>query len=352
MRNNVKTSLYLFFTALLSVGIVFILYLRSYRINTSDNGFRRFFPPHFITDLKSSELPFDLCYVAGFTDSTIYLGKYQYPTNVLKTNYVVSKIEAITLNYKSIRKIAWTLVKVVVDSPNTYIMEGLSPNIIKGNMVTSQNVQIAPANLYFDFCIPQSGFSFIDKRFDLKVNSNILERIDTARRLKLSYNLNSGTGKSDMFTSDGMLNFDWKSRNLVFVYFHSNEFLRLDTNLNLIFKGRTIDTIAHPNIKIGYIASERYTTYSSPPLVVNRRSCITENWLFVNSTLRANNQDNLQFSLSSTIDIYSLLDGRYLYSFYLPKYEKEEMTDFKVHGDKIITLYHHYIVIYKMNFNK
>ncbi len=348
MRYSIRTFIFLLLTGIVSISIVCILYRRAGKINAADNDFLRFFPPHFITGFVASKLPFDLCYVAGYTDSAIYLGKYQSPMNVLKTNYAVSKIQSINLHYDSMRKVAWSLVKVEVDSPDTYIMEGLSPNIIRGNLNNPKNEQIVCSAFNFDICIPRFGQSILIKRFDLQTNSNILEKIVPGQNNHIRLILNPEPGPANMFTSDGMLNFDRRSGNTIFVYFHSNEFIRLDTNLKVLVKGKTIDTIAHPNIKIGYIASEHFTTYASPPLVVNRRSCITDRQLFVHSMLRANNQDHMQFSLSSTIDIYSLLDGRYLLSFYLPKYQKEEIIDFKVHRDKIVAIYHHYIVVYDM----
>jgi len=350
MKKYLKTTGYLLFTAFISSSIIFILYLRAYRINSLDNGFNRIFPSHFITDFKVLKLPFDFCYIAGVADSNIYIGKYQYPMTLLKTNYRLSYIDSFTLKYDSTRKIAWALVKVSVDSPITYLMEGLSPTIIRYNLISGNNELLAVPNYNFDICIPLSNKNLICKLFDPKTNSNILERLVPGLGIDRRLSLKRDASKADMFTSDGILNYNKATGKIVFVYFHSNEFLELDTNLKVVFKGRTIDTVAHPLIKVGYIASEHLTTYANPPLVVNRRSCISGDYLFVNSTLRANNQNKPEFSFSYTIDIYSLSNYKYVYSFYLPKYENEEMIDFRVHLSKIIAIYHHYLVIYTVNF--
>jgi hypothetical protein len=152
-----------------------------------------------------------------------------------------------------------------------------------------------------------------------------------------------------LFCTDGMLRYDHESNRLVYLYYYRNEFVCMDTALNLIYRANTIDTTSRAKIEVVEIESEKSMTLASPPLIVNKKSCVSGGLLFVNSNLMANNESEEEFNDASVIDVYSLADGKYRISFYLPNYENQKIKYFMVHRDRLIAVYAHYLLSYRMN---
>ncbi len=69
-------------------------------------------------------------------------------------------------------------------------------------------------------------------------------------------------------------------------------------------------------------------TMSSPPLVVNKSAVVDDGHLFVHSNLMANNEASKAFDEASVIDVYSLTDGAYKFSFYIPDYQSHKASSF------------------------
>ena len=125
----------------------------------------------------------------------------------------------------------------------------------------------------------------------------------------------------------------------------------MDTNLNILYKRKTIDTISKAQIKIDTVLSGELltATFKAPPLVVNKFSCLSGNYFFVNSGLSSSNEDESKFNQSSVIDMYSSENGDYRYSFYLPNYSGKKLSDFKIHNKRIVAINSHYLLIYYLN---
>ena len=54
---------------------------------------------------------------------------------------------------------------------------------------------------------------------------------------------------------------------------------------------------------------------------------------------------------ASIIDVYRVKDGRYQFSFYLPNVAGKKVNDFKVCGNKLITIYDQYLTVYELDMN-
>jgi len=135
----------------------------------------------------------------------------------------------------------------------------------------------------------------------------------------------------------------------LYIYFYRNQFICLDTNLNIIYTGRTIDTNSVAKIKLAEIKSENKKTFFTPPKVINKFNCVAGESIFINSTLNANNEDNSFFRTHSAIDVYSLKTGRYCYSFYLPEIEGKKIQSFRVIDKTLIAIQGRYLVTYTLD---
>ena len=141
------------------------------------------------------------------------------------------------------------------------------------------------------------------------------------------------------FCSFGHLLADPKNNRVVYLYRYRNQYLVADTNMNLLYRANTIDTISLAKIKVGKLNGNTFSM-SAPPLTVNLNSCIQDGKLFVHSNMRAANETRMQFLRNSPIDVYDLNDGSYRYSFYIPNRYGAKILDFRMLDEKkIVALY-------------
>jgi hypothetical protein len=136
------------------------------------------------------------------------------------------------------------------------------------------------------------------------------------------------------------------------VYSYRNEILIIDTNLKVVKKINTIDPIDTAKIKIDKIRSNKSTTFSAPPILVNASYSIWNRYIFIHSKIMARNEDEAFFHDSSVIDIYNLSNGKYLYSFYIPSYNYKPISGFQVFDNYLITLSDKYIIKYDIKLPK
>jgi hypothetical protein len=152
--------------------------------------------------------------------------------------------------------------------------------------------------------------------------------------------------KNGIIPVDGALNYDPVTKLLVYHYYRKNGFITLDTNLNKVNRGRTVDTVMKGNVKIKAINGS--FTLAAPPKTVNGRACAANGKLYINGRLKADNEATTEYRNHTVIDVYDLVKGIYLYSFYVPVFNEQKTNTFGVSGDKLICLYGDYVVVYKI----
>src|SRR5690606_12027260 len=132
---------------------------------------------------------------------------------------------------------------------------------------------------------------------------------------------------------------------------YRNRFLSIDLNMKVDYTAKTIDTISRVNLTLDTIHSKNRITYSAPRQFVNRKSYVADDKLYVHSKLIADNDDPKLFKNNAVIDVYGLSHGNYLFSFYIPRYKKNNMKSFGVHKNKLVVLYDHYLATFNLNFD-
>lgn len=147
------------------------------------------------------------------------------------------------------------------------------------------------------------------------------------------------------FSTEGLLHYDSVSNSLVYVFYFSNRFLCMDTNLNILYPGHTIDTFSRPQINVKRFGSGVNLGYSmsAPPKIINKLSCVNNGKLYIASGIRADNESEKTFLENSVVDIYLIKDGSYQYSFYIPDTNKEKILEFRISNNHIYTLTAHYL---------
>ncbi|MDR6783316.1 hypothetical protein ABIE26_000196 [Pedobacter africanus] len=154
------------------------------------------------------------------------------------------------------------------------------------------------------------------------------------------------------FCTDGLLRYDPAAGRLIYMYVYRGEFLCLDTNLNLLYKSKTIDTVSRAEITVnrkvnnGQLVS---VTQSKPPKPVNRNLIVHRNLVFMVSTIKADNEAKTDFKSNQVIDVYAINSGKYLYSFYIPKYLGLKLNDFRIADDFMFAVFGTNLVKFKFN---
>lgn len=335
------------------IGSVTALFVVSEDFMQTKNPFIRRLPPGIVGYSGEENLKFNTYYFAGHTKEKLYLGNYSAPLHVIELDLNSS---ANTTTYAI--DVAGNYVKMksprlrVVDSL-FFLYDGSTPTVLSGNKLDWRVTSIESEVPYFSFAEPINSSQFIFRANSIDSGQNIIgifslgspESVEIFKEL-----IKVPPGDSDpIFTTDGSLALSLSSSRISYVNRYHNEFMVATTDGHLQLRGRTIDTVSVPKVKIVEMAEDNQRMIGAPPLIVNRRATASENLLFVESALRGKYDDFGAWQRSSAIDVYSLADGRYYFSFYLNGYEKSKLRDFCVVGSKLVVLIEERLVIYNIN---
>jgi len=155
------------------------------------------------------------------------------------------------------------------------------------------------------------------------------------------------------FSDDGLLCFDMLTKMAVYVELFSNKITAIDTNLKVVYRKHTIDTISsnRANYNSMKLGDKKEFTNTSPKRLINSESYVDRGKLFVKSNLQADNETDNIFSDNSPIDVYSVKDGSYEGSFYLPNDNGKKVLRFQVFHDLLIALYEDHVMTYRLTLN-
>lgn len=342
MKKKLRNILICFGTSLL---IIAILTIKSYRESDKKNGFTRVIKPKAVGRTHAYNLTYNSFYIAGATSRYIYLGNYSARSKILILDSDLSVTKSFQLENQTGIKLVWPKTNIIVDSPRIYLMEGITPCILEGSLADRILHPLKVSNTTFSSAVPVTLGSYIIKTFVPSLSQYILAR-EVKDSVYLPSQPNLERQGEGIFSLDGLLSYDRKSGKVLYTYFYRNQFICLDTNLNMVLKANTIDTVTHERIKVGVLNADHNLSLSSPAFYVNKGSCITPQYIFIHSGLKADNESRQKFIHSSIIDVYRTEDGRYLFSFYLP----HQLTSFLVVGHTLITLHGTYITTFRLNF--
>jgi hypothetical protein len=335
---------------ILGVSINGTLMLLSHKTNERKNGFVRKFMPLKIFYMHWVNIGYNSFYIAGITNRYVYLGNNNAPLLILMAKDSFFTTKSIFLKKPGVGEIDWQSVRLHVDSPDVYLEEGNSPRVLLtdiGEQTGWKNYSFhAPR---FTKAIPISSNTFILRTYDFPLHKNILTRISLdSPYLKLQRNA-LRKQIDGFFCTDGQLLFDKSLQKVIYLYYYRNQFVCMDTTLAVLYYGKTIDTNSKAKITVDSAAHQRLKTISTPPLTVNKESCTFNGLLFVRSNLKADNEDKKQFESATVLDVYTLLNGQYHRSLYIPNFRNLEATDFIFSKNRITALYDHYLVTYEIN---
>ena len=310
-RPSLRYSSAIILTAAVSVGGLFkITYQDSdkystFQISPLDAG----------PDLADSvDLAYNSFYFAGDDSDNLYFGNqtaplilciYEKSSGSVRTREISTEVP-ITTN-----------TKLSIAGRSFFLTDGHEPLVLSGTLEDLVATAVKEEYGYFNEFVPINDQQFAYRMMDTVGNYCLaLTRADSGFVLRPGVLKKQVDGKFDV---DGMMHYTDIGHQFVYVYYYRNQFITLDSNLNNRIYRRTIDTIKRAKIRVSEISTGRQKKSSVyPELTVNKQSCITSEFLFIQAGIRAKNELPEKFSSSSRIDIYELLNGRYIGSFYAP----------------------------------
>lgn len=341
---------YIIYCLLATFVVIGGLFFISKRNTTKSYDFSRVFTDSLliIKNRKVLKLRNEFHYIAGVTEKVVFLGDNAFSGELLTTSYNLDNEKYTNLNVPDSIRIAWKAAKIFVNYPYVFLIERISPTILRGIYPTfNQYNMYALKNQFFHHPLPIAKNAFFAEVYDPNTKSFILAKsiLDSTPIIETKYILEQQNGI--IFSSDGMLTYDPIMQKAIYIHFYHNELICLDTDLNILYKGKTIDPINEAQLKMDTIRSENKMTLSAPPLFVNKQNSAYNGRLYIRSALLSKNENKRTFKHHPVIDVYKFTDTKseYQFSFYLPAYKKEKLREFKVFNNKIISLQGEYLVI-------
>jgi hypothetical protein len=344
-----KTIFQLILAIFLPFVLISFLFYHSKKTK-ANGGFYRYFIPHPLSKKAYADLTFNSFYFAGSNEDLLYLGNRTSHRYVLTVSSDLKTLDSLKLIIPSTVNTSST--EIHLYSRSIFLSDGNRPFLFYTALPElKMNTITLPGIGTFTGVLAINGQSLI-----LRTYSNILRK-STLTKISCNHGFKETTNLLERsidgyYSCDGTMCFDEDSHEFVYVYRYTNQFIKADTNLNLVYRSRTIDTIRFPQIKIGsyQTAMGTSTTFAAPPLAVNNFASASKGLLYIQSLLRSNSEDEKIFNLYFVIDVYSLSDGHYKFSFYLPREKRHILKDLIVVNRTLFILYDHFIQSFKLTF--
>ncbi len=344
--------LLIIFIVLLSVLVIYLM--NSHRINQSSNKFTRKIVSPQITFRTVLNLPDKSFGLAGRLDNKIYLNHYSDRLNLQGINYSLKELDTVKIRYPSTFHIEALNIYKDVLFPYIFCTNHYGDiSLFNGKVTTSYKIE----RFRFDFIKAVSPTTIIVRaRYPQNLQNNrSIAKIVLSKKVVVEKEYPLPNKRNGVFTNDGMLIYDKDSHRILYLYFYRGEILNLDTNLNFKYLTKTIDTVKEARTKAQLIPQKgrdgkvigRTLIQTSPPRLINTFITSNNNKAYVLSLLKADNELESDFESNQIIDTYNITDGKYISSFYIPKYKGIKLRHFQIKGNTLIAIYGAYLVNYR-----
>jgi hypothetical protein len=335
--------------SLLGTGVLIVLFVLSENIVRYHNKFVRRLSNAPVTKLATIKLPYNSYYFSGADDTTVYLGNTTSQLLLTELNTKRGNIQEhrITLN-----KIDFPFrsVTLKVRPPYFYVYDGMVPCVFRGKLNNWKAQLYNSGTEYFSFAEPVDSTALLVRTQKRITGESILGKFGLLSNTPTILNKQLLEKQIDgVFDTDGMLLFSAGLNRMLYLYAYRNQYIVTNTNLQLDFKGNTIDTITKANIKLTHIENHNANKLARQPLLVNKTAAVYNNLLFVNSNLPGKYESLEMWKKASIIDVYDIASNSYLESFYVYNSNGKKLRNMIVHKDKLFAMIDNQVVEYKLN---
>lgn len=321
----------------LSVTVLVVtLYALSDKIVHQPGNFLRIYEKGAAIKSNEMDMRANSWYIAGITDDHIYLGNYLYPLSMLVTNLSLTDSQYVKIKLKHMEnKKIYQTCRVRLYPPYFYVVDGKTPALYRGKIGEWEADRFMFDSAYFDNTEIIGPSSVAIRTHNRNLEIVLGKVLDVTPNLSLAPDLLQKQ-IDGVFCTDGMLRYNETLHRLIYTYYYRNEYIVYDTNLNLDYRGHTIDTISRAQIKTAYVPSTKQHIITSKKFT-NKESCTSGNYLFISSNLLAKNDFNRSFDMMAIIDVYDLRDNTYKFSFPLLHYDHEtKLREFRIYKNKFL----------------
>jgi uncharacterized membrane protein YphA (DoxX/SURF4 family) len=338
------------YSILMVVAILIMVGLYSFSENTIHyhNTFIRRFT-HKTTEDDRYDFRYNSFYYAGSNKDAMYFGNYTAPRLVTSLDYNFKNKNEHLITPDSILK-SFHAPRLQVYDNLLYLIDGSIPVIYKGNTKAWKASLAWSGSTFFTRAVAfgNDQFGFTSIRPDtgelelgtLKLNTEESENFNVTLLQKQV---------DGVFDADGTLQFDKNTGFLTYLYRYRNEFIVMNPNLELLSRGKTIDTVSTAAINVVYLEKHKQKKISGLPKEVNKGSTVSKNLLFVNSGLPGQFESLDMWKSASIIDVYDLSTNSYILSFYIYHIGKETLKNFFINDNQFYGFIGNYLVRYNLD---
>lgn len=348
-RQHIRRLIFKIAVLIVFAGVtVLMLYVVSEDMHHHRNNFtRRFYgtPAEVVKDLKLESKS----YIAGAGHGKVYICDNRDPLKVFEFDNDLSSVTTRIIRTNEPNR-AFKSLRTVIKPPYFYLYDGREAFAFSGNLLDWQaKIWIDQVAYYNSFVAIDSSQAAI-RSVSADANESVIGIMKNDGSEKVTFNKNLLDKQIDgFFDTDGKLLFNSKHQKLIYVYYYRNEYLITNTSLSEKKVAHTIDTTSKANIKVVRLKDTQASTIASPMRIVNKSACTEGDFLYIHSNLIGQFEQKEMWKQASVVDVYSLLDNSYLFSFYLYDKHGHKISDFVVDNGKIYTIAGLTLTVYDFN---
>lgn len=330
-------------------ALIVSLYLTSENAMHSENPFIRRFIQGSAAKTAETSITNNSQYFAGTNGNTIFLGDSRAPLHITAYDSMLKLKHKYKIELER-EDFPFSSVQVRVSPPYFLLMDGTVPVIYKGNLTDwKARLLMHSNNYYFSKAEIIAPDKIAFRAQELKSRNNILGTFNFSDSLQVQYAPSLLQKQIDgFFDTDGMMQYDSQLQKFIYVYYYRNQFIVADKDLQLSYRGNTIDTTAHANLKVAFIKETGQRKIASLPSTVNQLIAVSGNLLFVNSKVIGRYESKKMWKEASIVDVYDIQQKTYLSSFYIYNDKKAKVRAILVSENNLFAIIGHQIHKYSL----
>lgn len=346
---NVKKKLLLLVAlAFIGASIVTVSFSFSEKKMHRNNAFQRRYIPHPIEKIHSFDLKYSSYYFAGAGNGKVYLGNTTAPllmtiidSSFTDTTSTMIKLDQMDLPYRS--------VKTHVIPPLFYVTDGTVPIILQGNIADWRATTKMQGDFYFNQAFALDSTKIAVRTNSSETSENIIGIIELGAVIKGSFNKLLLEKQLDgIFDTDGKLLYNAALKKIIYTYNYRNQYIVIDENLQLNFRGKTIDTVSKAQLQIEENTKRNQSKLAGGTLLINKGTATDGELLLIDSPRLGKLEPEDMLDEASIIDVYDLTNQSYAFSFYLYEHEKNKVREFIITRGILYALQGNHLVAYKL----
>ncbi len=338
-----KKILFISFLSILFLGFLFFNSTISTRKN---NGFSRRYNEHLLEQVKIKTLTLNSYFLQNLSSDNIILGNYSAPHIFEVYDRQLNRKFEHTIHNHQLKSIFRPAFNVNYSDSFYFAFNGRTGDVYSGPIFKNLPASYLCSLRDFDKGI-LIGKDFVIRYFDTSQHQQIIRKVTSCN---LSSKCFSPKKTQDgLFSTDGLIISDFRHQSFFYVYFYRNEFVRLDSDLNIVYRARTIDTNSTPKLSISEISKTGVLKLNKPPVTLYYRGCADAKFLYLQSALIADNESTREFNSRSTVDIYRIKNGRYCCSIVIPNHKNKRISSFVVSNQALFAIHDELLKSYSIN---